>query len=520
MTAASERELPITRRILHSQLKQLGHTGLFLAFTGKLEEGIARLRPFYDVLAEELDVIQSLGSEPRPRNVPVIYNPTTWTSTRLCGYTGTDLDLTAREVVASYFETWSNTSRFPKAATGHFIKCALWYSATHDQDPLVGLSLLIDLFDNGFIASTEVFTNSLDGYIRQYTVDNDLSFMKGTTLLDVSLINEKLSQYKESQLGVRSDPERLESLVAGIIEFTMERVDLARQAQSLDEWLIREASLRGPVLWLATFHNLAEEFGFGVLPRTMISYMEEMSADIHASQGWQSLQAQHELAPAWDIRSFQSIADGYRERYPDDSWLDQMTTDRLLFPDCVREMIRPAGVAAFMEQKLPPEWRLPSEKLAFPLCIAYGRHASLVRAWDFSPQAIAEEIGDMGLPPNQGETKIAARRQLLHREVAMLTNEVFGFSGLNPVQEARLEKLRALFPWNPDLCRFAAIMIGLRGDNKTALTSFLHCILIEPDNDLHWLGIARFAELSGSPEDAAALWEIARRVKALTGASP
>jgi hypothetical protein len=244
----------------------------------------------------------------------------------------------------------------------------------------------------------------------------------------------------------------------------------------------------------------------------MLSQMEETGADLHAMVGLRSVQAQFELPPAWQLASSFDIARGYRERYPDESWLDRMTDDRLLFPDCVREQIRAVGLDAFTSPTLPPEWRFPSEQLAFPLCLAHGRNPSFMRSVDFSPELIQDSINEMGLPPNQEESKITARRRLQELAEAALEEETRN-QGTSFAEELRLKDLRALYPWHAMLCRFDGIQHALRRrDSASAIKAFQYCLLIEPDGVAHWLAIAKLAELEGRRNDAAALYEIAKLV--------
>jgi len=128
---------------------------------------------------------------------------------------------------------------------------------------------------------------------------------------------------------------------------------------------------------------------------------------------WRQFCADSELAPIWDISGLKSLVAQYRKLYSDDLWLDRMTEDRLVIPNDVRELVRGLGQNAFKQPRLPPQWRLPSEEIILPLCIAHGREPALLRSVDFTLDSIDAEISCYGLPAEEYDSKIAARRQLL-----------------------------------------------------------------------------------------------------------
>src|ERR1043165_9815885 len=88
-------------QIIEQQITQLRYTGLFLALTGNFGDELHRIYTFYDVLKTSLNVARTNELEPTPNGMPVIYNPSSWTSDQLCGYAGRDLEITVDELVAS-----------------------------------------------------------------------------------------------------------------------------------------------------------------------------------------------------------------------------------------------------------------------------------------------------------------------------------------------------------------------------------------------------------------------------------
>jgi hypothetical protein len=508
--------MSIISQIIEQQIAQLRYTGLFLALTGNIGEELHRIRRFYAVIKITLMVARTYEQEPTLKGMPVTYNPSSWTSDQLCGYAGCDLEISSDELVASYVESWLTQLRYPNPSHAHFLKCALWYSEKHDQDPSAGLSFLLDLFDHGFFVNWNIFGDVVNSYIRFHALGIDLSFMGQTTIADVALINENLGRITREYEKIDPDAERFEALIAAVGELTMESMQRAREAESLDEWLIRAACVCGPVWWLSLRYYPSKSMGFGLPTRRMLSRIEETGADLHAMVGLRNVQAQFELPPVWGLASYVDIAKGYRERYPDDSWLDRMTEDRLLFPNCVREQIRGVGPDAFTSYTLPWNWCIASEKLAYPLCLAHGRNPSFVRTVDFSPQLIDDSISEMGLPSDREESKVTARRRLLELAEAELIDET-RILGMSQVDELRLNELRALYPWHATLCRYDGISRGLRSDFDSALNAFQLCLLIEPDGVEHWLATARLAHLKGCGDDAAAFNEIARLIANIHG---
>lgn len=509
----------ITTQIIEQQIAQLRYTGLFLALTGHISHELNRIHAFYDVLMLCLKVSRTYELEPKPDKIPVVYNVTSWTSEHLCGYAGSDIEITSDDLATSYVECWLHELQFPRKAVAHFQKCALWYSEKRGRDPLAGLSFLLDLFEYGFFVKWDIFKDVLNGYLYFHAFGIDFSFMDQTTIAEVGLINKKLEQITREYEKVDLDTERFEVLIASVGDLTIDRIQKARDAQTLDEWLISQASVSGPVWWLAQMHYASVATGFGVLTRQMLSYMEEIGADLQAAAAFRNIQAENELPPVWGLASFVDIAKGYRERYSDDSWLDRMTEDRLLFPDCVRDQIRPAGLEAFTSPTmLTRAWGFPSERLAFSLCLAHRRHPSFVRSADFEPKLIYDAMKTMGLPLDKYESKIAARRRLLEMTDVALVDEIRSLE-TSWAEALHLHELRALYPWHPLLCLRDGILHVLRRDLGKAINAFQSCLMIEPDGAANWLAMAGLAERKQFPHDAAALNEIAKLVANISEAN-
>ena len=358
-----------------------------------------------------------------------------------------------------------------------------------------------------------IFGDVLNSYLRFHALGIDFSFLAQTTVANAAFINENLGRVVREYEKVDLNLETFEALIAATGDLTMDLIQQARQAQSLDEWLIGEACVRGPVWWLAIMYHASKDMNFGILTRRMLSKIEEIGADLHATIGYRDIQAQFELPPVWDLTLHHDIAKGYRERFPDDSWLDRMTEDRMVFPYSVREQIRAVGLEAFTSPTLPAAWRFPSEKLAFPLCVAHRRNPSLMRSFDFSPEVIQDAITEMELAPDESESKVTARRRLQELEGVASVIEINSLG----TGDLRLHELRALYPWHVLLCLNQGIRQVLRRDLDGALDTFQRCLLIEPNGAAHWLTIAHLAELKGFADDAAALNEIARLVKISNG---
>ena len=108
-------DLPITARVLTQHLEQLRLTGLFLAFTGNLEQAITPIRVLYEVTRASLDAARDIGAVPSLAPMPVVCNVSNWRSDQLCGYAGLDLEVHPGELLASYVEH-SPIALFPSVA--------------------------------------------------------------------------------------------------------------------------------------------------------------------------------------------------------------------------------------------------------------------------------------------------------------------------------------------------------------------------------------------------------------------
>src|SRR4029077_14557472 len=134
---------------VEAQLEQLRLIGLLLATTGRFEKEVKRVQSVWNVSKGCLIVAKDELSNLSLEGVPVVYNPSNWHSNRLCGYVGSDLQISPYELIASRLELWLIALRYPEQCKNHFSKCALWFAETHGKNPAAGLVLLLDLYESG-----------------------------------------------------------------------------------------------------------------------------------------------------------------------------------------------------------------------------------------------------------------------------------------------------------------------------------------------------------------------------------
>jgi hypothetical protein len=447
--------------------------------------------------------------------MPVVCNVSNWRSDRLCGYAGLDLEVDPGELLASYAEHWLEAARTPRFCAIHFLRCALWFTEKHDREPGAGLLFLLDLFDHGFFADWQVFSDALEGFLRHHALGSNLAFLFGATVADQARINQGFAKLEKEHEGRSPDPVRLEPLIAALIDLTEDRAQRARQAETLDDWLIREAQVCGPARFLGNRYPAAESAQFGIATRSLLTRIEEMSADCRSSVHLSRQQAADALPPAWSLHRFKHLADRYRRRFPGEDWLEHLCVDHLLMPDRVVESIRQSGPEMFAREELPPQWRLPSERLALAHCIAHARAAASVLSADFAPRRIDAQIEAMGGPSASREARAAARRQLQQRELAWLIEEAMSIPEASEQGLLKLGQLRALYPWHPLPCRLMGIAAIGRHDLDVALDMLMKSVALQPDGFEQWTALARLAESRTSPEDGAALSAIARHVRGI-----
>lgn len=509
----------ITTQIVSRQLEQLRLTGLFLALTGNVGLAAASIHSLYEVTRVSIEAAAGIGALPLLAPMPVVYNESTWRSDQLCGYAGLDLTVGADELLASYVEHWLTAARLPRVSAAHFLKCALWFTEKHDRDPAIGLLFLLDLFDHGFFASWPVFSDTLESFLSHCASGANLAFLFGATVADAARISQGFAQLASEREGRSPDPVYLERLVAALIDLTVNRAQRARQAETLDDWLIHQATVCGPAWFLASEYPGSANPGFGIATRSLLSQIEAMSADLHACLLLSRQQAADELAPTFELRRFRDIADRYRERFPGEEWLEQLCIDHLLMPDRVAALIGQAGPEIFSRSELPPEWRLPSERLALAHCTAHARPVTRVRSIDFDTQRLEAQVQAMGRPTDSHEAQVAARRHLLQQELAALTEDAMNVADASEENVLKLARIRDLYPWHPLPCRLAGIAAGLRGDLEGARDLLMKCVALDPNGPEHWAALARFAESATGVEDAAALNSITQHLVAMAGAS-
>src|SRR2546423_5950025 len=127
-------------KVIEALLEQLRLIGLFTGVTGRFEQELDRVRAIWDVTNGCATVWRNEASKPKIGRTAVVYNPSRWHTDQLCGYVGTDLEISASDLLASRLELWLIGLRKRDQCKNHFLKCALWYNRNHENDPASGLS--------------------------------------------------------------------------------------------------------------------------------------------------------------------------------------------------------------------------------------------------------------------------------------------------------------------------------------------------------------------------------------------
>jgi hypothetical protein len=244
----------------------------------------------------------------------------------------------------------------------------------------------------------------------------------------------------------------------------------------------------------------------------LLSRFEEMAADLGATAGFRATQADFRLPPEWSLSAKDELANAYQERFPDGSWLDRMTEDRMVMPNAVRELVRRASTNALGDVRLPTEWRFPSERVIRPLCIAHGRHPALLRRTDFPNHLLAAGVRAMGLP-SAPESVVTARAQLLVEESSAVALEAGHLAqtpgpSLTGVTRRRLAELREIYPWHPEVCHQFGKFAQATGDFSSALTMLTYSVVMDPFSKQAWLSMSTLASAQERLSEAAAFRDV------------
>jgi hypothetical protein len=527
--AAPKPELETTENFLASALRQFQLIGAFSACLGAGDSKDFQTRIRAQFLSLQLALSGAQVSAPHRAwipETPVIYNPSSWHTERLCGYTGRDFTISAQDLLRSYMEFWLLTMNNSSQAADHAVKCLLWHFENHDRDLDGTLTFFLDLSRAGFVCSVNLMLDVFLGFITLYARDADLSFLRGASLHDRDTINRELSRTRRSLADKRMSIERLHVAVDWFIDHTLGLVAEAKNAQSIDEWLIRLAHLISPARVVASFLTQAEELELSLFQRATVSQVEEIFADLQAEFGAFRMLSEYDLPIAWDLTTANSVGREYRAHFPREEWLRRLTADRLVMPDAVAQTLQQDAEPG--DLKAPEEWRLASPVVAIPFCWALRKDAASVRRWDFTVEALKHERLNLGydplpdapkLPPNaivEDKTFAAARHHLIELELRDYSSRVAFPSSGTPL-EADLLDARARYPWHSFFCRSLGIARGLQGDLLFAQREIRMAVLLDMTEPLNWSALARASELAGHAEDARLFGTIAAHVAEVTG---
>jgi hypothetical protein len=482
----------LAENCLNSIFRQFQLTGLFAGTSGSLRESPNKIADFNHLVFTLIELIHIQKEYFVPVDQPFIYNNSAWFSEALCGYTSETDMLTFREMFASYTDSWAAQRNCKQAARNAFLKCAIWF-AENNENPVSGIKLLFDLYSHGYFLDSNLFSETLNIYVRLYSMRADFGELKGTGIADKEEINTYIGNVLQKYESTQLDVHLMDSFLGIVCELTIENFAFAKSASTLDEWLIRETSISGPVIYCSYMKWATKNWQLSVFVRRMLSNIEEIGADNFSLFAMRDLQATYHLPPDWKLSYIKDIANEYFKKCPRNSWLERLYLDRLVFPLDVLEIVKNAGLNAFKSNLLPDYWQFPSLKLAFPICSAHDRFPYLCRRIDFRNKVIYQKAKDMGVETDGDEGIKEARLKLLELESQMLEKRALELRGDHPSELIELEKFISLYPWNSTPRRLSVLLTS-KYTNLVDIESLINCILLEPNSLPNWLALMGYSK--------------------------
>ena len=499
-------ESTIASGLLTDFSRQLQAFGVLSCMTGNAADPLIT-RMMYVFAAVFRQAEQQFATKPALSGIPLVYNPDAWSSEHLCGYAGEDLLAAPIEAVGSYGNLWLLSIRQPSVATGHFLKCALWFYAQGRERRDV-IRFALHLFEAGFFIKLNGFLDLLAVLTDYCTRNVDLSSLRDLKRAEAAKVGAFLRQ-QDAQLYQLPRSERLiHEVLDCLIEHTVDRIEEARSASSLDAWVISLARLMGPVEWLSIAFHQAADLDLGIVRRALLSQIEEIGADLHAESGLWRTKAEVMLPLAWSTPTLGRLGKEYQAAYGD-AWIDHLTDERLIVPRAVsKELAAQITTGDHIDAEraaVPPStWQFCSPKLAPMLSFAVERDPTLMRSNDFDADVLVAEflrVEGAGAPHSDaddgqefmqrhGQHALAgARQRLIGRELASILADVLTMNKQTP--RARLQDYRELYPWSQAICRISGIHESLAGDPEQGIDQLQQAVLLGPGDRVGWSALAQ-----------------------------
>jgi hypothetical protein len=524
--------LPRLSELLSDLFQQLQLAGLFFANLDVLrfeatESSLSQLWYRRDLLHNIADMLESWKpSALVVSGTPAISNTVLWHSGKaLGGYAGTDLSVSLSDLLASYRGCWRHAIMYPAFTFTRFTRLGFWYWRERD-DVFAALDLLLNMYKNGFFLRMKDFGSAIAPVCNAFTTGLDLTELWNVDFNSKEVDAAVFRVIDDSMKGDHAK-DRVQMLIDWASSSAIEQFDLAREASSLDLWLIAQAQLYIMVDTLTSFGKMHSGL-LSATQRVIVSQFEEIRCDLGSVVDTDWGRGKNGSPFLFHLSMVYGVGFEYQQKYGCE-WLDKMIEDRGLLPDVLRESAREAysgaDLPAIREIALPVEWRMPSESIGSSFCAVFNRDPSIECSFEFDDRTVAATCRALGHAPQHDaigdkasdfsyEAQSEARRKLsvtCHRE------EVRGKNLLAEQATVSTEEIAGigrLFPWNPAVLRHLGMRNSESGDTAGALRQMRAALLFDPSDNMVWHCLSKIFLQMGSPNDAKAAEGISRALEA------
>lgn len=486
----------------------------FSKSTGEVAEAIAaRLalsRAVLQIAESEYGLKMSSG-------LPFLYNAASWRHRELGGYVRAEDEIKPSEITISYLTAWLAALEKSFDVSGRLSKAAISYAAQKRQFHCA-FGYLIDLYSNGYVLERKAFQDAYARLLRLYACLQD-----ETTLTDMArdiASDSEIQAWNETiQKIIDSNAPNIPKVnneFEWLLDQTLTWIEKAKASSTADEWLLTCSVTYGLVELVQRIHQeFLPQLELSVAHSAILTQQEEIRADLGSFSRIIRVRAPYRPFLYTPDLMVTPLRVSYENLYGK-AWLENLTADRLVIPNCLKsEFLNDHGASKKGQLLGSKEWTLYSEKLAFPMSLIAGIEPIFMRKTLFPVGLILKQINAARAFSRLTSEEVSSTVEWLYygrfdlqslqidvdrQEAIRVINSAHQNLCLNELQEElingglgrfpnkteRLLRLREEYPWYGPIARESGIANDESGNHVEAARLLTTAVTLEPIDEISW----------------------------------